>query len=115
METKLNFKSNLLNSKNITIIVLLSLLFVALLAFGILRDTDKIITHKEANSLFTQNKIKNIILDGEYIHLKTADNSYKIYKDAINKESFFTKYKIEVREESSYLLFISFFCFFECI
>ena len=103
METKLNFKPKLLNSNNIIIIVSLLVVFVALLAFGILRDTDKIITHKEANSLFTQDKIEKIILDGEYIHLKTADNSYKIYKEAINKPSFFTKYQVEVREDSSYI------------
>jgi len=103
METKLNFKPKLLNSNNIIIIVSLLVLFVALLAFGILRDTDKIITHKEANSLFTQDKIEKIILDGEYIHLKTADNSYKIYKGAINKPSYFAKYQVEVREASIYI------------
>ena len=103
METKLNFKPKLLNGKNITIITSLLVLFVALLAFSILRDTDKIITHKEANTLFTQDKIKKVILDGEYIHLVTADNSYKIYKDAINKTSFFTKYQVEVREDSSHM------------
>ena len=103
METKLNFKPKLINSNNIIIIVSLLVLFVALLAFGILRDTDKIITHEEANNLFTQDKIERIILDGEYIHLKTADHSYKIYKEAINKPSFFTKYQVEVREDSSYI------------
>ena len=103
METKLNFKPKLLNGKNITIITSLLVLFVALLAFSILRDTDKIITHKEANTLFTQDKIKKVILDGEYIHLVTADNSYKIYKNAINKTSFFTKYQVEVREDSSHM------------
>jgi ATP-dependent metalloprotease FtsH len=103
METKLDFKRKLLNSSNIIIIASLSVLFVALLAFGILRDTDKIITHKEANTLFTQDKIKKIILDGEYIHLKTADNSYKIYKGAINKPSYFAKYQVEVRETSNYI------------
>ncbi len=103
METELNYKPKLLNGKNITIIVSLLVFFVVLLAFGILRDTDKIITHKEANTLFTQDKIEKVILDGEYIHLKTADNSYKIYKNAINKPSFFTKYQVEVREDSSYI------------
>ncbi len=103
METKLNFKPKLLNSKNITIIASLLVVFIALLAFGILRDKDDIITHKEANALFTQNKITKVVLDGEYVHLKTADNSYKIYKDAINKTSFFSKYPVEVKEDSSYM------------
>jgi hypothetical protein len=72
METKLNFKSKLLNSKNIIIITSLLVLFLVLLAFGILRDTDDIITNKEANALFTQDKITKVVLDGEYVHLKTA-------------------------------------------
>jgi len=102
-ETKLNFKIKALNSKNIKIIIALLVVFVGLLAFGILRDTDRLITHKQANTLFTENKIQKVIVDGVYIRLKTADKSYKIYKDAINKTAFFTKYPVEVKEDSSYL------------
>jgi len=102
-ETKLNFKPRTLNSKNIKIISILLLLFVGLLAFSTLRDTDKLITHTDANTLYSQNKIQKVIVDGEYIRLKTADNRYKIYKDAINKTAFFTKYPVEVTEDSSYL------------
>ncbi len=103
METKLNFKPKALNSKNIKIIISLLIVFVALLAFGILRDTDKLITHTQANTLFTKDKIQKVIVDGEYIRLKTADESYKIYKDAVNKTAFFTKYPVEVKEDSGYL------------
>ncbi|WP_415405803.1 AAA family ATPase [Sulfurovum sp. CS9] len=103
METKLNFKPKALNGKNIKIIISLLVVFVGLLAFGILRDTDDLITHKQANSLYSQDKIQKVIVDGEYIRLRTADNNYKIYKDAINKTAFFTKYPVEVTEDSSYL------------
>jgi len=103
METKLNFKPKTLNSKNIKIISILLLLFVGLLTFSTLRDTDKLITHKQANTLYSQDKIQKVIVDGEYIRLKTADNNYKIYKDAINKTAFFTKYPVEVTSDSSYL------------
>ena len=103
METKLNFKAKTLNSKNIKIIGILLLLFVGLLSFSTLRDTDKIITHTEANTLYSENKIQKLIVDGEYIRLKTADARYKIYKDAINKTAFFTKYPVEVTGDSSYL------------
>ena len=102
-ETKLNFKPKTLNSKNIKIISILLLLFVGLLTFSTLRDTDKLITHKQANTLYSQDKIQKVIVDGEYIRLKTADNNYKIYKDAINKTAFFTKYPVEVNGDSSYL------------
>jgi ATP-dependent metalloprotease FtsH len=103
METKLNFKPGAINAKNIKIILSLLVVFVGLLAFAILRDTDQLITHKQANSLYSQDKIQKVIVDGEYIRLKTADNSYKIYKDAINKTAFFTKYPVEVTSDSSYI------------
>jgi ATP-dependent metalloprotease FtsH len=103
METKLNFKPKAINGKNIKIIISLLVVFVGLLAFGILRDTDQLITHKQANSLYSQDKIQKVIVDGEYIRLRTADNNYKIYKDAINKTAFFTKYPVEVTPDSSYL------------
>lgn len=103
METKLNFKPKALNGKNIKIIISLLVVFVGLLAFGILRDSDQLITHKQANSLYSQDKIQKVIVDGEYIRLRTADNSYKIYKDAINKTAFFTKYPVEVTSDSSYI------------
>ncbi|MEA3434440.1 MAG: ATP-dependent metallopeptidase FtsH/Yme1/Tma family protein [Campylobacterota bacterium] len=103
METKPNFKPRAINSKNIKIIISLLVVFVGLLAFGILRDSDQLITHKQANSLYSQDKIQKVIVDGEYIRLRTADDSYKIYKDAINKTAFFTKYPVEVTSDSSYL------------
>ena len=103
METKPNFKSTFLSSKKLQIILSLLLLIIVLLAYGMLRDSDNVITHKEANALFTQDKIEKIIIDGDYVHLKTADKGYKIYKDAINTTPFFSKYPVEVRQDSAYL------------
>ncbi len=100
-ETKHSFNPKALNSKNIKIIISLLVIFLGLLAFIVLRDTDPLITHTQANKLFTENKIEKIIVDGEYIRLKTAQNRYKIYKDAINKTAFFTKYPVEVKEEGT--------------
>jgi len=102
METKLDFKT-VFFSKKLQIVLLLLLLFFTLLAYGMFRNNDDIITHKQANTLFTEDKIKKIILDGEYVHLKTADKSYKIYKDAINKNSFFSKYPVVVKEDNAYI------------
>ena len=103
METKQDFKSTFLSSKKLQIILSLLLLIIVLLAYGMLRDSDNVITHKEANALFTQDKIEKIIIDGDYVHLKTADKGYKIYKDAINTTPFFSKYPVEVRQDSAYL------------
>ncbi len=85
------------NKKNIKIIAGLALLLITLLLFGILRDNSKIVTHTEANTLFTQNKIKKLIIDGEYIRLVTDGQEYKVYQGAINKNAFFSKYPVEVK------------------
>jgi ATP-dependent metalloprotease FtsH len=92
-----------LNAKNIKIIIGLLLFLITLLAFATLRDTDKLLTHKQANTLFSTDKIQKVIIDGEYIRLQTQTQTYKIYKDAINKDAFFSKYPIEVVEDSSYI------------
>ncbi|WP_295420842.1 ATP-dependent metallopeptidase FtsH/Yme1/Tma family protein [Sulfurovum sp.] len=100
-ETKLNFKPKALNSKNVKIIIGLLVVFAGLLAFAILRDTDTLITHKQANALFTKEKIKKLIVDGDYIRLETDDGRYKVYKESINKTAFFTKYPVVVKEQST--------------
>ena len=101
--TKRKFKTPVLNTKNIKVIAGLLIVLVTLLSFGTLRDTDTLITHEQANALYTKDKIQKVIVDGSYIRLKTNNESYKIYKDAINKTAFFTKYPVEVREENSYV------------
>jgi len=92
-----------LNSKNIQIIVGLLVVLIALLSYATLRDTDKLLTHNQANTLFNEDQIDRLIIDGEYIRIQTKDTRYKIYKDAINKEAFFSKYPIEVIEENGYI------------
>ncbi len=91
------------NTSNIRIITGLLIILVILLSFGILRDTDTLITHDQANALYTENKIEKVILDGDFIRLQTETENFKIYKDAINKTAFFTKYPVEVREDNSYI------------
>jgi len=98
---KPNFKTSLLNTKNTKVIAGLFIVLVVLLVFGIFRDGDPLVTHDEANKLYTENKIEKVIIDGEYIRLKTYDGNYKIYKDAVNKTAFFTKYPVEVEEDNS--------------
>jgi ATP-dependent metalloprotease FtsH len=101
--TEQNFNSKFLDRKNIKIILSLILLIVLLLAYATLRDKDALITHKQANVLYGKDKIKKVVIDGDYIHLKTADRGYKIYKDAINTAAFFSKYPVEVKGDKSYL------------
>ncbi len=99
--TKQKFKPQS-NSKNIKIIIALLLVLLLLLSFVGLRDTDPLLTHKQANVLFKQDKIQKLIIDGAYIRMLTKEGRYKIYKDAINKKTFFSKYPVEVKEKSPY-------------
>ncbi len=102
METKPDFKTFFL-SKKVQIILVLMLLVLMLFAYGVLRDSDHIISDNEAKTLLTENKIERVVVDGSYIHLKTADKGYKIYKDALNAKLFLAKYPVEVKEESGSL------------
>ncbi len=93
------------------IIIGLLVVLIVLLIFGIVRDGDTLITHKQANTLYVEDKITKVIIDGDFIRLKTEADSYKIYKGAINKTAFFQKYPVEVIEDNSYLLDIFYFLF----
>ena len=103
LEIKQKFIPNSLNTKNIKIILILLAVLLGLMLFTFIRDTDTLITHTQANNLYANNKIEKIIIDGEYIRLKTQSDTYKIYKDAINKDTFYTKYLVEVKEDNSYI------------
>ncbi len=100
---KPRFNPSALNPSNIKIIMGLLVVLVILLSFATLRDTDTLITHDQANALYTENKIQKVIIDGDFIRLKTDTGNYKIYKDAVNKTAFFTKYPVEVRKDNSYI------------
>jgi ATP-dependent metalloprotease FtsH len=104
--TKLNYK--LFAISKVQIIVILFGILLALLLFAFLRDEDTIITHHKANQLYTENKIQKLLLDGEYLHIITAQEHFKIYKHAINQSAFFTKYPVEVIEESGLFLDVIF-------
>ncbi len=92
-----------LKEKNIRIILGLLVILLLLLAFSLLRDTDRLITHKEANALYTKGKIEKLIVDGDYIRIVTPQHRYKIYKNAINKKAFFSKYPVEVAQEPAWI------------
>jgi len=96
------------NTSNIRIITGLLVVLILLLSFAVLRDTDTLITHEQANKLYTDNKIQKVIVDGDLLRFKTDTENFKIYKDAINKTAFFTKYPVEVREDTRYLYDIFF-------
>ena len=100
---KPKFNPLALNPSNIKIIAGLLIVLLILLSFATFRDTDSLITHDQANRLYTEGKIEKVIIDGDFLRLKTDTVTYKIYKDAVNKTAFFTKYQVEVREDNNYL------------
>jgi cell division protease FtsH len=101
--TQQQFKAKILNRKNIKIILGLLVILLGLLFFAVMRDTDTLITHSQANALYSDDKIEKVVIDGEFIRLKTAQNSYKIYKDALNKNAFFEKYPVEIKKKNDYV------------
>lgn len=107
-EIKHKFYLKSFDRKNISIIAGLFAVLLGLLIFSISRDTDRLITHMQANALYTENKIQKVILDEPYIHLYTGEGRYKIYKEAINQNAFFSKYPVEVRQKSG-LAYVSVF------
>jgi ATP-dependent metalloprotease FtsH len=102
-EMKDEFSTKLRTKKKQRIIVALAILLIVVLGFAILRDTATLITHKKANSLYTQDKITKVLVDGEFIRLETEAKTYKIYKGAINKTAFFQKYPVEVIEKNEHI------------
>lgn len=90
-------------NKQIKLIAALALLLAALLAYAVLRERTPLLTHAQANTLYTQNKIRRIVLDKPYLYILTVDGKrYKIYENAINKKAFYTRYLVEVKEDESY-------------
>ena len=79
------------------------IVLVLLVLYTFFRDNSTFITHKQANRLFTENKIDKLVLDKELIYLYTKNNQYKIYKNAINQKTFFERYLVEVKEDHSYI------------
>ena len=93
MGTKQNSKK-----KNILIIAGLLAVLVLLLLFAFFRDSSKLITAAEASKIYKENRIRKIIVDGEYLRLVTETQTYKIFKGSINPKVLFQKYPVTVVE-----------------
>ena len=92
------------------IVAILFFVLVTLILFAFLRDNTEVITHKQANMLYNEDKITKIVVEGEYLLLHTENSVYKIYKNAINYKKYFEKFPVELGEES-HLLGWSLFAF----
>lgn len=96
---KPNFSSHFVNKKNLKIIIVLLTLLLVLLLYSLLRQSGTLISHKQANALFTQEKIEKLVIDNDMVYIVTKEGNYKIYKEAINQNAFFTKYPVEVKKD----------------
>ena len=100
MATTQHFKEKLFVQKNLKIIIGLLAVLLLLVTFSLLRDDATLITHKQANALYKKNTIQKLVIDGDYVRLVTPSGVYKVYKDAINKNAFFSKYPVEVKSSN---------------
>ncbi|MDD5406106.1 MAG: AAA family ATPase [Sulfurovaceae bacterium] len=100
--TKIGF-----NFKKMKAIALFFGVLVILLLFSIFRDTSKLITRNQADSLDANNSIRKIVVDGDYLYLKTQNESFKVYKDAIDYPRFFAKYPIEINEKNTFYAWVA--------
>jgi len=98
-----NFDQRWFNRKNIKVILSLLFLIIALLAYVAWHNRDTLITAREFTQLSSGKSIEKVVLDGEYIHLKTAKKGYKIYQGAIDTTTLFQRYPVEVKEDKGYL------------
>jgi len=103
METEQNFKSELMHNKKLQIVLSLFAVVMLLLAYGLFRDHSKVISAEEANTLLIEGKIEKIIIDGEYMHLLTDAEDYKVYAEALKGDEYLKQFPVEVRTDPEYI------------
>ena len=103
METEQSFKSELMHNKKLQIVLSLFMVVMILLGYGIFRENSHVISAEEANGLFLGQKIEKVLVDGEYLHLITAEHHYKVYKEAVKDDDYLKQYPVEVNTDPNYI------------
>lgn len=96
------------NPKKLKAVALFLGILIILLLFSFFRDTSTLITRTQADNLDANDSITKIIVDGEYLYLKTPKESFKIYKDVIDYPKYFAKYPVEINERKNWFAWILF-------
>ncbi|MBN2815989.1 MAG: ATP-dependent metallopeptidase FtsH/Yme1/Tma family protein [Campylobacterales bacterium] len=86
-------------------------IIIALVLFAILRDNAEAITLKDAKTLLQNRNVTKVVVTKEYVYLKTSQNFFKIASSQVTP-AMFVDYKVEVGNESNWLIYILFLVLF---
>ena len=98
----------MLNSKSNRIALYVSaFLIVSLVMFAVFRDNATAVTLNNANAMLQNHTVKKVIVSKEYVYLKTDHDLYKIASSQVTPRMF-VDYKVEVGDNSNFLVYIFF-------
>lgn len=91
-----NIKSNI----QIKLIFVFLGILLLLLVYMFSRDNSILITKTEADILNNSDKIEQVLVDGDFLYLKTDNDIFRIYKYGIDSPAYFAKYPVEIKSNS---------------
>ncbi|MDD5372325.1 MAG: AAA family ATPase [Sulfurimonas sp.] len=86
-------------------------LVIILVLFAILRDNADIITLKEAKEILKNRSVKSVVASEDFVYLKTEKDLYKIVSSQVTPDMF-TDYKVQVKSDSSIVVYFLFLVLF---
>ncbi len=98
---------NINSNTQVKLIFLFLGILLLLLIYMFSRDNSILITKTEADILGNSGKIDRIIVDGDFLYLKTDNEIYRIYKYGVDSPAYFAKYPIETKSSSILPIFLS--------
>jgi len=94
----------LINKKRLKpIITVISLIILSIMIYVMIKviNTTTVTSGKEFNNILNNQKIEDIYLKDNYIVAVTPKGSFKVLKDAVNRQKIFNEYPIKVYTKSS--------------
>ena len=95
------------SKKNRIALIVSALIIVILVLFAILRDNADAITLSQATELLQHKDVKKVVATTEYVYLRTSNGNYKIASSQVTPKMF-TDYKVEIGNESNFIVYILF-------
>lgn len=101
----------MLTSKTNRILLYLSaFIVVVLVLFALLRDSAKLISLEQFNTLLTHSNITKVIVSDEYVYIKDQQDIYKVPKFEVSS-SMFHNLEVEIKNNHNILIYILVFIF----
>jgi len=92
-------------------IYLSAFIIIILILFAVLRDNAGSITLSQANVMLENRSVEKVIVSKEYVYLKTRNGLFKIASSQVTPRMF-VDYKVEISNESNFVVYILFFILF---